>query len=275
HSRGGIIVTTPADRAVRTARSIESTTKAQAFELRAAEIVAWTELLATLGPDDWSRPTPCSLWDVKDIVGHLCGHAEEDLRPWLFPLRDRRAARRHPQMSYIDAHMQVQVEEHRGMTPAQVHERFVRVWPRANRRLRRVPGIVRRLRVPTGLTQPSKVSIAYLHDVIHARDLWMHRDDLCRAIGTEFAPGPHTPDVVEQVLRDLDEHWPGPTVILELTGAADGAWQLGVGAPVATVRADAVSYMRALAGRDSDPAAQVVTGDPSAAPLVTAARVLF
>jgi uncharacterized protein (TIGR03083 family) len=260
---------------VPTARSIEKTGKAQAYDLRATEIAAWSELLDGLGREDWSRPTPCTLWDVKDMVGHLCGHAEEDLRPWLFPLRDRRAARRHPQMTYIDGHMQVQVEEHREMTPAQVHERFVRVWPRANRRLRRVPGFIRRLRVPTGLPQPSKVSIAYLHDVIHPRDLWMHRDDVCRAIGAAFAPGMHTGAVVEQVLRDLDEQWSGPSVVLELTGATSGAWQLGLGLPVATVRADAVAYMRCLAGRGDDVALEVVAGDPSARAAGTAARVLF
>jgi len=268
-------MTRPADRAVRAARSIEKTGQAQAHELRAAEIVAWTEVLGSLGPDDWSRPSVCALWDVKDIVGHLCGHAEEDLRPWLFPLRDRRAARHHPEMSYIDGHMQVQVEEHRGMTPAQLHERFLRLWPRANRRLRHIPGFIRRLRVPTGLPRPSKISVAYLHDVIHPRDLWMHRDDVCQATGTPFAPGGHDPAVVEQVLRDLDDQWSGPTVVLELTGAARGAWQLGAGQPVATLRTDAMAYMRTVAGRHENPALEVLTGDPSARAAVTAARVLF
>lgn len=264
-----------ADRDVRLAQSIVTTQKSQAYELRAAEIVAWTELLGTLGPNDWSRTTPCTRWDVKDIVGHLCGHAEEDLRPWLFPLRDRRAARRHPQMTYIDGHMEIQVEEHREMTSADVHERFLELWPRANRRLRRTPGFIRRLRVKTGLLQPATVSIAYLHDVIHARDLWMHRDDVSQAIGTAFAPGEHGGAVVEQILHDLDQQWSGPTVVLELTGAKRGAWQLGVGQPVATVRADALTYMRCLAGRDEDPALQVVTGDSSARAVVSAARVLF
>lgn len=266
---------TPADRVVRAARSIEQTGKAQAYELRAAEIVAWTEVLATVGPNDWSRRTSCALWDIKDIVGHLCGHAEEDLRPWLFPLRDRRAARRHPQMSYIDGHMQVQVEEHREMTPAQVHERFLWLWPRANRRLCRIPGVIRRVRVPTGMPAPSKISIGYLHDVIHARDLWMHRGDVCQAIDTPFTPGTHAGAVIEQVLRDLDDQWSGPTVLLELTGVTSGAWQLGDGQPVATIRADAVTYMRCLSGRNDGPTLEVVTGDASARDVVSAARVLF
>jgi uncharacterized protein (TIGR03083 family) len=268
-------MSTPADRAVPAARSIDQTGKAEACELRGAEISLWTELLATLGLDDWSRPTVCRLWDVKDIVGHLCGHAEEDLRPWLFPLRDRRAARRHPEMSYIDGHMQVQVEEHRDLSPAQVHDHFVQVWPRANRRLRRIPEPIRRVQVPTGLPEPARISLAYLHDVIHLRDLWMHRHDVCQATGKPFVIGAHGRVVVEQVIRDLDHHWSGPAVVLDLSGPAGGAWQLGAGEPVATVRADAVEYMRTLAGRHDDPVLEVLTGDASACAALTAARVLF
>jgi uncharacterized protein (TIGR03083 family) len=268
-------MTTPADRAVRAARSIEKTGKAPAHELRAAEIAAWTELLASLEPDDWSRPSVCALWDVKDIVGHTCGHAEEILRPWLFPLRERRAARHHPEMSKIDGQMQVQVEEHRELPPAQLRERFVRLWPRANRRLRRIPDLVRRLQLPTGVPESPKIALAYLHDVIYLRDLWMHRDDICQATGKPFAPGGHDSAVVEQVLRDLDGQWSGPAVFVELTGAVRGVWRLGAGEPVATVRIDAVEYMRTLAGRHDAPALRVVTGDPSAPATLTAARVLF
>jgi uncharacterized protein (TIGR03083 family) len=268
-------MTTPADRVVPAARMIAETGKTRAYELRAAEITLWTDLLAALGTHDWSRPTVCTLWDVKDVVGHLCGHAEEDLYPWLFPLRDRRAARRHSEMSYIDGHMQVQVEDHRGLSPAQLHDRFLRLWPRANRRLRRIPELIRRRQVPTGLPQPPKISLSYLHDVIHARDLWMHRHDLCQATGKPFVIGAHSRAVVEQVIRDLDHQWSGPAVILELTGAAGGGWQLGAGKPVATVRADAVEYMRTLAGRHDAPALEVVTGHAAVRTAVTAARVLF
>lgn len=121
------------------------------------------------------------------------------------------------------------------------------------------------------------------------------RDRICRGAGypaprrsrmvcRTFVPGAlHQAGVqcrrdrvaVEQVLRDLDGLWPGPAVVLELTGSAGGTWQVGTGEPVATARADAVEYMRTLAGRAGDPALQVVTGDPSARAAVTAARVLF
>jgi uncharacterized protein (TIGR03083 family) len=178
-------------------------------------------------------------------------------------------------MSKIDRHMQVQVEEHRELSPAQLHDRFLRLWPRANRRLRGTPDLIRRLQVPTGLPEPPKISLAYLHDVIHLRDLWMHRDDVCQATGKPFVIGTHDRAAVEQVLRDLDGPWSGPAVVLELTGAAGGTWQIGTGEPVATVRADVVEYMRTLAGRRDDAALELVTGDPSACAAITAARVLF
>ena len=41
-------MTTPADRAVPVARSISKTGQAQAYQLRAAELAAWTDLLARL-----------------------------------------------------------------------------------------------------------------------------------------------------------------------------------------------------------------------------------
>ena len=39
-------------------------------DLTAAQ-TAMVELLAALGPDDWSRPTPCEEWDVAGVALHL------------------------------------------------------------------------------------------------------------------------------------------------------------------------------------------------------------
>jgi MDMPI C-terminal domain len=63
-------------------------------------------------------------------------------------------------------------------------------------------------------------------------------------------------------------------VLLELTGPAGGRWALSQGAPVATVRADTVAYLRALSGRNDHPSLDV-DGDQTAAAAVAAARVVF
>jgi uncharacterized protein (TIGR03086 family) len=34
---------------------------------------AFEQRLRLVGPDDWPRPTPCSEWDVRDLVNHVIG----------------------------------------------------------------------------------------------------------------------------------------------------------------------------------------------------------
>lgn len=41
----------------------------------------WTDLVKTIGPDQWERPTPCREWSVRDLANHVAG---EDL--WTGPL---------------------------------------------------------------------------------------------------------------------------------------------------------------------------------------------
>ena len=50
----------------------------QFSDLAAAANQTWTavtDLIASLEPDDWNRPTPCVGWSVKDVLAHL-GHIE-------------------------------------------------------------------------------------------------------------------------------------------------------------------------------------------------------
>ena len=94
----------------------------------------------------------------------------------------------------------------------------------------------------------------------------MHRVDLARATGRPFVLGDHDRQIVAPVVGDLARGWssvPVP-VALELTGPAGGGWLLGSGDPVAVVRAEAVAYMRALAGRDDEVALELVSGQASA-----------
>src|SRR5665647_1432614 len=42
----------------------------------AAEYCRMLELLRTLAEVDWSRPTDCTAWDVRGMLGHLVGAAE-------------------------------------------------------------------------------------------------------------------------------------------------------------------------------------------------------
>lgn len=265
---------------VRLAHEVPRANKQDAFAHRAAEIKAWVELLGSLDQTEWHRPTVCTEWDVADIAGHLCGQAEDAIKLWLFPIRDARAKRRYPDVPLIDSHMLIQADEHRGTPPAELIATFERLWNKANRTITRRPGLIRNLKVPVeGLDIPAfqKLPLGFIHDVLLARDLWMHRDDVCQAIGRPFDPGPYGQDLVAQVLLDLEfgRVWTGPAVRLELTGPAGGSWQLGEGTPVGAVRLDAVAYMRTISGRDNEPAIDLLDGDPAAVNAVAAVRMPF
>jgi hypothetical protein len=116
--------------------------------------------------------------------------------------------------------------------------------------------------------------LGYLLDVIMLRDAWMHRVDLARAIGQPLALGEHDREVVAQVVRDVGRRWDGPSVLLELSGPAGGRWLLGNDARAATIRTDAVAYLRTVSGRDDQPTLEA-DGDPAAAAAAAAARVVF
>jgi uncharacterized protein (TIGR03086 family) len=54
-------------------------------ELHARSCQDFAALVATIGPEQWDAPTPCSEWDVRGLVGHV---VSEDL--WTVPLFEGR-----------------------------------------------------------------------------------------------------------------------------------------------------------------------------------------
>lgn len=243
---------------------------------RDAEIQAWHDLLASIDGDDWHRRTVCDAWDVADIAGHLIGQAEDVIRPWSFPLRDRRARRAYPEVVLLDAHMMVQADEHRGTPPAELRALFEHVWAKATRTVSRNPALLRRLKLKVeGIPGFERIELGYVQDILLARDLWMHRDDVCQAIGRSFDAGPYAGEMVAQVMYDVvaGPFWGDrPGVVLELTGQGGGTYRLGRGEPVGTATVDAVAYLRTVSGRDDAPA---VSGDPVAAEAVASCRMPF
>ncbi len=263
------------------AGGVPRVSRRQAFTHRAGEIAAWVELLRSLDPGGWDRPTVCAGWDVADVVGHLCGQAEEMLKPWVYLARNRRARRRYPDVApLLDAHNLVQADDRRGTPPATLIADFERLWTRASRLILRTPGPVRAIKVPCpGLPYRffDRLALGYAGDVLLPRDLWTHRDDVSQALGRTFDPGAHGTEIVAQVLLDLEvaEVWTGPAVLLQLTGRAGGCWRLGSGEPVATVRTDAVALMRSISGRLDDLSVEPVAGEASMAGTVAAVRMPF
>ena len=257
------------------AHRLPQTDRDQAAAIGEAEGAATVTLLRQLRDGDWQRPTDCTEWDVRSMVSHLVGQCEDGNSLRTMMRRELVGKRRYPDKAGVDAHMAVQVDDHRSETGPDLVEHFARLWPRAVAARRRRPGLMRRTTVNSGIPSMPRFTIGYLLDIIYNRDLWMHRIDLVHATGHPRVAGEHESRIVEQVIRDLALGWTGRPVALELTGHAGGSWQIGSGQPIAHVRADAVAYMRSVAGRDDNPAMELVSGDQCGLAPLQKARVVF
>lgn len=226
-----------------------------AMRLAATEYTRFVDLLRALGPADWTRPTDCTGWDVRDIAAHTLGMVElaASLREQI--RQNRAAARRQAERGgpMIDALTGLQVQERATMMPQQIIDRLVVRAPRATAGRRRIPAFVRRRRLP--VTQEvgdahEDWTIGYLTEVILTRDTWMHRADVARATGARHLLTPEHDGVI---VADVVDEWAGrhgKPFALHLTGAAGGDWH-GDGEVEADARIDmdAVDFCRALSGR--------------------------
>lgn len=223
--------------------------RATAMRLAATEYQRFIELLRSLAPGDWSRPTVCPDWDVRAMASHALGMAE-----MAASLREQRrqvkAATKRGGV-HIDALTALQVEERAGMRPEQIVARFAKVAPKAARGRRMAPGLIRRRPLPQRQIVGGREetwTIGYLLDVILTRDPWMHRIDIVRATG---APHVLTPDHDGVLLADVVSEWAqrhGQDFSLRLTGPAGGSWTVGTGAP--QLEYEASEFCWAISGRE-------------------------
>lgn len=258
------------------AAQIPPITPAQVAEVATAELEASLALLGDLGDGDWARPTDCAGWTVHDLTAHLAGQYQGLASPAGYLRRRRRARRRYPALSRLDADNRQQIDDLGGQTGPELVAMLAATGPKAIRARRKVPALVRRLHVGRMYPEESLPDdrLSYILDVLGLRDPWMHRVDIARATGRPLILGAHDRVIVSQVITDLGRAWHGPPVLLELTGQTGGRWLLGQGTPAATARADTVGYLRALAGRDDHPDLHT-DADHTTAAALAAARVVF
>jgi uncharacterized protein (TIGR03083 family) len=222
-----------------------------AMRLAQTEYQRVTDAVDALQPDDWSRPTDCTEWDVRQLVAHIVGQTNLFSTPLELARQGRAAkARQQPGRPEVDALTGFQVEERQHVRPDELRAELHRVGPRGAKGRRRVPGFLRRRRLPgaevvNGL--PERWSLGYVTDVILTRDPWMHRLDLARATGQDLVL---TADHDGVIVADIVAEWArrhGQPYRLELTGPAGGNWSSGIGGEEIVM--DAVDFCRIVAGR--------------------------
>lgn len=202
-------------------------------------------LAAELSAEEWSRPTDCTEWTVRDVFAHLAGAmAGTSFREGA---RQRKLAGQRSESSgrpFLDEMNQLQIEERAGASGADLaHELRERIGPAVTAR-RRVPALLRKAPIPTSA---DRLTLGELLDVILTRDVWMHRIDACRGTGRPPHLTPeHDGRLVADVVRDwADRH--GEPFTLRLTGPAGGEFLRAGDGP--ELELDAVEFCRILSGR--------------------------
>ena len=238
------------------AASIPSLTHPEAAEMAAVELERFLALAKSLAPADWEKPTACHLWNVRQVVAHVTGAAAmygrwSQFKRQTSPFVQR--PYRQAGFSLLDALNQIQVEDRRAATPADLLAELREVGPRAIATRKRLPAIVRAMRLPLPLL--GVMPLGYLTDLIYTRDMWMHRLDICRATGHEMVQTPQhdgriTALVVRDLARKLTPKLAGQAVGYELTGISGGDFRLGETAdPLASITMDVLDFHLTASGR--------------------------
>lgn len=200
---------------------------------------------------DWSRPTECPGWDVAAVVSHLLGFMKANADPEEAARQFAAASRIAEEQGVLrlDAQTALQVREHAHLSPAQLAAE-VREWaPRALAGRTAAPPQVRAASFSVGLPGEGDWTRGYLIDRILTRDVWMHRIDICRAIGRPTVlTGEHDGRLVADVVADWTARH-RRAFTLRLDGPAGGSFTAGQGGP--EIRLDAVEFCRILSGRGS------------------------
>ena len=269
-------------RPVEEIRPIARSTDAR--EVALAAYARLLELLERLEPDDWTAPTECPGWDVATMVGHLIGAGQSgaSLRE---AMRQQRWGKKHAGEfggNALDAGNDLQVRDHRHLSPEERIEALRAIAPRAVRGRMRLPGLVRRVSVPldaggsSAAGMPESLALGHLMDVIYTRDVWLHTIDIARATGRPYVPDAA---VDARIVEDVVAEWArrhGQPFVLVLSGPAGARFRSGEGG--GHLHLDAVECSRILSGR-ADPAEALEAGtlkaDPPAAARLFDTRVLF
>lgn len=225
--------------------------RTDALVLASTEYRRLAEQLAALAADDWTRPTDCTLWDVRAMAGHCVGMLSDfsSLRAMLRRMRSATRAAKQDGRVLIDAMTAQQVEEHAGSTPDELIAAIERVGPQAAAWRTGAPAPLRAMPMRERVGGELETwRLRYLLDTILTRDPWMHRVDIARATARGLVL---TPDHDGRIVADVVAEWGrrhGKPFDVTLTGPAGGRFVAG-DAPGETLTLDAVEFCRILSGR--------------------------
>lgn len=237
---------------IRSVEHIEPIDHHEARSLARTAYARFADVLATVSREQWDRPTDCEGWTVRHLGGHMVG-AMRSAASFRELLRQQREISRRVKADggdEVDHMTQLQIDLTADLSADElVAECRSLVEPAAKGRARTPAPIRRFVKVPVviGDQIDEKWTIGYLVDVILTRDAWLHRIDLCRAIGVEPVL---TPDHDGRIIADVVAEWArrhAQPFDLVLTGPAGDSFTSGPRGRPLTL--DAVEFCRIVSGR--------------------------
>ena len=168
----------------------------EAMDLADAEYERLLNLVDTLRDSDWSQPTDCIGWTVQDILRHLLGMVKLQASPAELARQVTAANELSERNGTVRLHelTALQVAEHAHLTPTELTAALHETAPLGLAARRALPPERRAQPYDSKLPGEQPWTVGHLFDIIHTRDPWVHRVDICRATGhpltlTAFAPG--------------------------------------------------------------------------------------
>lgn len=232
------------------AESIPYVTADEAYSLLKVQFERLLTLLETLGPDDWSKPTACTLWNVREMVAHQAGGYSSGTS-YREMIRQYSKLPKPGQLPE-DAINEFQVRQRENKTPAELIAELRSVGPTAIQKWAYQFRFLKAISIPHPVA--GWFSLRHLMWIIHSRDTWMHRLDICRATGRPFEQTIEQDGrIAELVMLDVEKalrrRLREKTIQFELTGIAGGIWKAGSGEPAATIRMDVLDFNIFVSGR--------------------------
>ena len=223
----------------------------EAMAITAVENQRLEALLAEVNDEQWSLPTDCTRWTVRDIAVHLIASAEAQASPREFVRQMVAGPKLMAEIGGIypvDGMNEAGLRARGQLTPADLPARWHAVAARALTARRRMPRLTRALPI-LRLAPKMWKALGYLYDIGFTRDVWMHRVDLSRAIDQPFtATAEHDGRVVADIIAEwATTHTEAFT--LKLTGSAGGTYVRDTVGGGDYVEIDAVEACRVLSGR--------------------------
>lgn len=241
---------TTAARTIQEISSIPDTHPAEAHALMQTAYERLMQVVESLSPEDWSKPTACTAWDVRAMLAHQAGGFATGTG-YLEMMRQYITLPKKGQLPE-DAVNALQVRERASMTREELVAELRRIGPIAARKWAYAFRLAKLVSIPHPVMNP--LPLRHLFMVIHSRDTWMHRMDICRATGKPFEQTTeHDGRIAALVMRDvqkcLGNSLAGRALLFELDGLAGGAYLAGQREPAATIHMDMLDFNYFASGR--------------------------